>query len=108
LVAHYTADTDATGIGQGFEPCCDINPVAVDIAPVLYDVAEIDPHPEFNAAIGRHVGVSLRHLPLHFDSATHRVDDAGKLDEQAVACRLHDAAVMFLDFGVGQLAPKRL
>jgi hypothetical protein len=108
LVAHHTADTDATGIGQGFEPCCDINTVAVNITPVFDDVAKIDPHAELNAAVERHVGVSLRHLPLHFDSATHRVDDTGKLDEQAVACRLHDAAVMFLDFGVGQLAPKRL
>ena len=85
-----------------------IYPVAVDIAPVLHNVAEIDPHAELDAAIRRHIGVSLRHLALHFDGATHRVDDTGKLDEQTVARSLDDATAMFLDFGIGQLAPKRL
>jgi hypothetical protein len=46
-------------------------------------------------------------LRLHFDSATHRVDDASKLDEQTVARCLDDATAMFLDFGIRQLAPKR-
>src|SRR6202023_2787646 len=54
-----------------------------------------------------HFGVSLRHLALHFDGATHRVDDAGKLDEQTVSRSLDDATTMFLDFGIRQLAPKR-
>ena len=39
LVTYYPADADPAGRGQGFEPCRDINPVAVDIAPVLDDVA---------------------------------------------------------------------
>src|ERR1700737_3372763 len=71
-------------------------------------IADIDPHPELDAAIGRHIGISLRRLALHFDGATYRVDDARKLDKQAVARSLDDATAMFLDFGVGQLAPKRL
>ena len=58
--------------------------------------------------MGRHIGVSLRHLPLHFYGATDRVDDAGELDKQAVARSLDDATAMFLDFGVGQLAPEFL
>jgi hypothetical protein len=29
------------------------------------------------------------------------------LEEQTVARSFHDAAVMFLDFGIGQLAPQR-
>src|ERR1700737_575222 len=71
-------------------------------------IADIDPHPELDAAIGRHIGISLRRLALHFDGATYRVDDARKLDKQTVARSLDDATAMFLDFGVGQLAPKRL
>jgi hypothetical protein len=45
---------------------------------------------------------------LHFDGTTHRIDDTGELEEQAVARSLNDAAAMFLDFGISQLAPKRL
>ena len=53
-------------------------------------------------------GVSFSHLALHLDGATHRVDDAGKLDEQAVAGRFDDAAAVLLDLRVGKLAPQRL
>src|SRR5712671_513551 len=108
LITHHPADTDPPGLGQGLEPCRDIDPIAIDIEPVLHNVAEIDPHAELDAAIRRHVGVSLCHLALHFDGATHRVDDAGKLDEQTVARGLHDATAMFLDFRIRQLAPNRL
>src|SRR6516164_8682961 len=45
------ADANSAGFGQGFEPCCDIDLVAVDVAPVLDDVAQIDPHAQFDAAI---------------------------------------------------------
>src|SRR6516162_9577300 len=90
-----------------FEPCRDIDPVAIDVASIPDDVADVDPHAELNAAIRRYIGVSLRHLALHFDGTTHRVDDASELEEQSVACRLNDPTAMFLDFGVGYLAPKR-
>ena len=71
-------------------------------------VAEIDPHAEFDAAIERHIDVSIGHLALHFNCATHGVDDAAKLDKQAVPGGLYDAAVMFLDLWIGQLTPQCL
>jgi hypothetical protein len=46
LVADDAADANSAGFRQGFEPCRDIDPVAIDIAPVLDDVTEIDPHAE--------------------------------------------------------------
>src|SRR5215472_3010952 len=94
LIAHDPADADPTRLGQSFQPCRYIDTVAIDVAAVSDDVADIDPHAELDAAIRRHIGVSLRHLPLHFDRAAHRVDDAGELDQQPVACRLDDAAAM--------------
>jgi hypothetical protein len=105
LVAHDPADGDPAGLGQRFEASRNIDAVAVDIASVLYDVAEIDPHPKFDAAIGRHIDVSLGHLALHFNRTTHRVDHAAKLDQQAVPGGFYDAAVMLLDLGIGELAP---
>ena len=62
----------------------DINTIAVDVASVLDDVPEIDPHRKLDAAIRRYIGVSLRHFALYFDRATYRVDNAGKFEEQAV------------------------
>ena len=53
-------------------------------------------------------GVALGHLALHLDRAAHRVDDAGELDQQAVAGGLDDAAAMLRDLGIEQFAPQRL
>jgi hypothetical protein len=107
LIADNAADANPARFGQAFEPCRDVDPVAVDIAPVLDDVAEIDPHAEFDAAIRRHTGVSLGHRALHFDCAAHRVDDARKLDQQPVAGGLDDAATVLLDLGITQLTTQR-
>jgi hypothetical protein len=61
-----------------------------------------------DTTIGRHIGVSLCHFALHIDGVTHRIDDAGEFEQQAVAHRFDDAAALFLYFGVGQLASERL
>ena len=54
------------------------------------------------------VGVPLGHRLLHLDRAAHRIDDAGKLDQQAVAGGLDDAAVVLGDLRIDELAPQRL
>src|SRR5258708_25119673 len=58
LITHHPADADPTGLGQGFEPRCDIDPIAINIEPVLHNVADIDPHAELYAAIRQHIRVS--------------------------------------------------
>jgi hypothetical protein len=108
LVPHRSADADPARLRQAFEARGHIDPVAKDIAAIPDYIADIDPHPELDPTIWRHTGVSLCQLALHFDRAVHRVDDAGKLDEEAVAGGLHDAAAVFLDFGIGQLPSQRL
>ena len=49
----------------------------------------------------------LGHRLLHRDRAAHRIDDAGKFHQQAVAGGLDDAAAMLGDFRVDQLAAQR-
>jgi len=44
---------------------------------------------------------------LHFNRATHRVDNAAKFDQPAVSGGFHDPAVVLLDLGISQLAPDR-
>jgi len=108
LIAHDPADADPSGLGQSFEPRCDIHSVSVDIAPVLDNVAQINPHAEFETAIWRHIGISLGHFTLYFNRATHRIDDAGEFEEQAVAGGFDNATVMFLDLWIGNFASYRL
>jgi hypothetical protein len=112
LVAHLlvrrAAEADAAGLGQGFQPRREIDPVAEDVAVVEDDVAEVDPDAELDAPGGRDIGVAFGHAVLDFDRAAHRVDDAAKLHQQAVAGGLDDAAMVLGDLRVAQLAPDRL
>ena len=52
-------------------------------------------------------GVALGHRLLHLDRAAHRIDDAGELDQQAVAGGLDDAAVVLGDLRIDELAAQR-
>src|SRR5438132_503917 len=52
-------------------------------------------------------GIAQRRLALNLDRAADRVDDAGELEEQAVARGFDDTAPMLLDLGIGQLAVER-
>jgi hypothetical protein len=72
-------------LGQCFEPGCDVDSIAKDVAILDDDVADIDALAKFDAALSRRGGIAGDHLPLHLDRAAHRVDDAGELDEETVA-----------------------
>ena len=48
----------------------------------------------------RHCGILLNHAALHLDGASGGIDDAGELDQNAVASRLDDPPAMRGDGGV--------
>ena len=108
LVSYHPADADAARFSQGLKARCDVDTVAEDVVVVDDDVAEIDADPEIDAPFGVHASIACSHFALHFDRATNRIDHAGKLAEQTVACRVDDATAVLLDLGVGNLSPQRL
>src|SRR5579864_2060350 len=67
----------------------------------------MNPHAELDPPFRRHAGVALGHALLHTNSASHRVDDAAKLDDRAIARALDDAPAMGGDRGVDQIAAQR-
>src|SRR5712671_73268 len=71
-------------------------------------IAEVDADAQFDAAVRRDTGVPLGHRLLHFDRAAHRIDDAGKFHQQAVAGGLDDAPVVLGDLRIDKFAPQRL
>jgi len=81
LVVDRVGDKHPAGIGQGLDPRRDVDAVAIKIVSLDDHIAEIDADAQFYAALRRDAGVSLGHRALHFDSATHRVDDADEFDE---------------------------
>src|SRR6266446_4510810 len=91
------------GSAKCFEPCGDIDAVAVNVVLVNDDVAEIDADAELDAALLGDAVIAQCHFALQFDRARHRIDDAGEFDQQPVAGGLHDAAAMLGDPGVRQV-----
>src|SRR6267143_1677184 len=75
---------DPARLGQGFEPCGDIDAVAVDVAPVFDDIAEIDTDAELDPPLHRNGGVAHGHLALHIHRAAHCIDDAAELPSPVV------------------------
>ncbi len=108
MIAHRARDADAARLRQCLQPRGDVDTVAVNVAAVGDDVAEIDPDPKGNALVLGHLGVAVRHRPLDLDGAAHRIDDARKFHQHAVAGGLDDAPVMLPDFRVDELAAMRL
>jgi hypothetical protein len=72
------------------------------------DVAEIDADAELDAALFRDTVIAQCHRALQRDSAAHRIDDAGELDEEPVAGRFDDPPAIFRYRRVRQLAADRL
>ena len=101
-------EADRAGLGDALQPRGDIDAVAHQIAVrLLDDVAQMNADAELDAAIVRHAGVALDHAVLHLDRAAHRVDDAAKFDEAAVAGALDDAPAMRGDGRINQIAAQR-
>src|SRR5712664_2828689 len=84
--------------------------IAVEVVALDDHVAEIDADAQFDAFVRPDARVPLAHRLLHRDRAAHRIDDAGKLHQQAVAGGLGprvkpgDATVVLGDLRIDELA----
>jgi hypothetical protein len=104
LVAHDPADADAARIGQGFEACGEVDAVAVNVALVDDNIAEIDADAEFNRRLSGNVGAALCHVALHLDRTANRIDDTGEFNQCAIAGGFDEAAAVLSNFWVDQFA----
>ncbi len=68
----------------------------------------IDADAEGDAPFRRDVLVALDHAALHRDGALDRIDDAGELDQRAVAHELDDTTVAGGDLAIDEVIPMGL
>jgi len=74
---------------------------------LLDHIAEMDADAQFNAPLGWKTGIALDHAVLHLDGAANGVDDASKLNENAITCAFDNTSVMQRDGRVEQIAAER-
>src|SRR5215831_9854484 len=92
LLVGGSRETDPPGLGDALQTRSDIDTVAEDVIALCEDVADMETDAEFDPPL-RPIGGS-RHAALHRDGAADRIERAGKLDQQAVARDMDDAAAM--------------
>src|SRR5713226_1280275 len=89
LVTYDPIDADPARLGQSFESRRDVNTIAVNVAAVLDDVAEIDPNTELDTSTFWNPGITCGHFTLNLDGATYRIDYTGELNQEPIASRLN-------------------
>ena len=104
LIVRRAGDAKATGLAQSFQAGSDIDAIPEDVAVIYDDIAYIDADAKNDALVLANTRIATEHAALNRNRALHRIDDAAKLDQRPVACRLDDTPMMSGDRGVDQLA----
>ena len=94
-------EADASGFGDGFEPCRDVDAVAEDVVALDQDIAEMDADAPIHPVFAGYPGITFRRLLLQRQGAFDGADHRAKLDQHAVAGRLDDAPAMLGDERLG-------
>ena len=85
LIMSPTGYTDTSSLSQRLHPSCYIDTIAVDIAIVFNNVAEINTDAELHLAIISQLCVSFGKITLDFDSTVYRINNAAKLRKKVVS-----------------------
>jgi|SRR5262245_43003088 len=73
-------------------------------AGALYDIANVDAHPEFDPPIRGHVRIPLGHCPLDLHGTTQCVHSTDEQDQQAVTSRSYGPTAVFFNLGLNELS----
>src|SRR5215475_7302529 len=99
---------EPTRFSQSFEPRRDVHAIAKNIAIFDDNIADVDANSKLNALVLRHSSISFSHAGLDLAGAAQRIHDTTEFDEQPIARRLHEPAVVRGDRRIDQLIPDRL
>ncbi|OWK22682.1 hypothetical protein AJ87_43985 [Rhizobium yanglingense] len=102
LCRYGRGDADAADVGQLLDPRSNIHTITKNILLVKNDVAEVDPDPEFDPPILRHVRITPLHTLLDLHGALYRIRNALEFDKHAVTRGLNDVTLVLRDRGVHQ------
>jgi hypothetical protein len=94
-------------LGQRFQPCSDIEPVAEDVAIFDDNITHFDADAEFDPFRDTHSRIARGQCLLYLAGAAHGVNHARELDEQSIAGGLEQATVMRRDLRVDHLGTDR-
>ena len=97
LITHRGRNKHLADVAHFFQSGRHIHAVPVDVVLIHDDIAKIDPDPQLETLVQRHVLIPPGEHALNADGA---IDRAGKLDQHPFAGGLDDTAVLFGDAGI--------
>ena len=106
LLAHRRADADPARLGEPLSRAATLTPSPKMSPPSTMMSPTLMPMRKSMRPLVGHVRRCARPSPLHLDGAAHRIDDAGELDQHAVAGGLDDAAAV-LARSCGSMSSRR-
>jgi hypothetical protein len=100
---HAARHADTASFRQRFQPGRDVDAIAVD-ASAFDNIADVDPHPEFDPSIWRYLRIPLDHCPLDLHGTTQGVHGTDEQDQQAVASSPYEPTAVFFNLGFNKLS----
>jgi len=100
---HSARHADPADFRQRLQSCCDVYPITMD-ASALNDIADVDPHPEFDPTIWRYLRIPLDHCPLDLHGTMQGVYGTDEQDQQTVASSSYDPTAVFFNLGFNELS----
>jgi hypothetical protein len=97
MLVNVGGNADAAGLGQGFQPGCQIDGIAIQAAAVDDDVADIDADAEQHLVAFRQVERLLGKGALDLGCGAHGLHRAAELGHDGIARRAEDPAAELCD-----------
>ena len=76
--------------------------IAKNVATLNNDVAEVDAYAQLKEWPSTGIFLACGHRSLDFDGASYRIDNAGELNQRAIAHQLDDASAMLAETGIDE------
>src|SRR5262245_49389308 len=94
LIIDAARNADAARIGQRLKSRRDVYAIAIEVAPLNDDIAQIDADTQQNGALLGQTIIRLSELLLKVEGASNGLDRTSKFNQNAVPHNLHKTAVV--------------
>lgn len=84
LLMDCSRNTHPAWFGKRLNPRSQIDPVAINVAPVVYDLAKIDANPKLQTPVFGQSRIPCRHLALKLNGAANRCSGTAELCKNRV------------------------
>jgi len=107
LSENSLGNANTTRVRHALESGRNVHSIAEYVIAVDYYVSQVDTDTALDTPLDGRGIVKPEHALLHFEAASHGIDDTGELEEQSVTRRLDDPSAVLFDSWIDEFAPVR-